>query len=94
VQRRIFIGDEIMVMYFEGHNQAQKALQEMDEQSLLEVLDGLYGRDNLSEEYDLDELRQEASRQVRRDFTNPDCSTDENIEFWTKVMEATRNSGC
>jgi len=83
-----------MAMYFEGHDQAQKALLEMDEDSLLDVLDGLYGRDNLSDDPDLEELRQEASRQVRRDFTNPDCSTAENIEFWTKVMEAARNSGC
>ena len=83
-----------MSMYFEGHDQAQKALLEMDEKALLDVLDGLYGRDNLSDEPDLDELRQEASSQVRRDFTNPEDTTTETVEFWTKVMEAARNSGC
>jgi len=82
-----------MAMYFEGLDQAQKALLEMDEDSLLDVLDGLYGRDNLSADYDLAELRQEASRQVRQDFTNPESTTTDSVEFWTKVIEATRNSG-
>jgi hypothetical protein len=83
-----------MTLYFEGHQQAQHALSSMDEQELYEVLDGLYGRAGLSDDPTLDELQQEASRQVRKDFTNPECDTHRQVAFWVKIVEATRNSGC
>jgi len=83
-----------MTMYFEDHQQAQNELRKMDEQALLEVIDGLYGRDCLPEDFGLNELRREAFRQVRQDFKNPEYQDHEQVEFWEKVMEATRNSGC
>jgi len=83
-----------MTMYFEGHQQAQNELKAMSKNELLEVLDYLYGRNCLPEDFDLDELRREASRQVRQDFKNPEYQDHEQVEFWEKVMEATRNSGC
>lgn len=57
----------------EGLNQALEAVALMAEQELLRHLDSLYGRDNLSEELDLDEIRAEANRQTKLNFRKPDA---------------------
>ena len=40
-----------MSMYFEGYQQARQEVQAMNENDLLEYVDGMYGRENLPEDY-------------------------------------------
>jgi len=75
-------------MYYEGHNKAQKNLLKMSINDLLEVIDGLYGRDNIEDEKDKKEVLAEAQRQVRKDFTNIESSTYKSVSFWTSVISA------
>lgn len=77
-----------MALYYEGYDQAVVALQTMNEQELYEVLDTLYGRDQLPDDPDIEDLRREAGRQVREDFTDHSDPKHQEIEFWCKIMNA------
>jgi hypothetical protein len=78
-----------MSYYHEGHNVARAWV--MDEsrtgEELLEQLDTLYWRENLSENYTMEELRLEALAQVRVDFTDYSSPEYERARFWIGVRE-------
>jgi len=75
-------------MYFEGYDKAKAEVAKMDEAALLEQIDTLFGRDNLPENYTLEELRAEAQDQTRRDFTDTSSKEYEMVEFYTKLHKA------
>lgn len=77
-----------MSMYYPGYREAQATVARMNEQELLAQLDALYGRDNLPENYTIDELRIEAYEQVKRDFTDTSSKEYQDVQFWTKVHKA------
>lgn len=77
-----------MALFYEGYDQAIAELQAMDEQELFDKLDTLYGRDNLPDHADMEDLRREAERQVREDFTDHSDPRHQEIDFWRKVMNA------
>lgn len=63
-------------LYFPGVNEALERLDGKDESALLEVLDTLYGRENLRFGATHAEILAEARRQVRKDFENPAAAAD------------------
>lgn len=81
-----------MSMYYEGYNKARDAVAAMDESELLDYLDDLYGRDNLSENFTLDDLRLEAYSQCRKDFTDVSSKEYEIVSFYKKLHAARKQS--
>lgn len=77
-----------MAMYYEGYDKARTAVANMDEAALLSQLDALYGRDNLADDYTLEELRNEVYAQVKREFTDTSSKEYELVEFYTKLHRA------
>lgn len=77
-----------MALYYEGYREAADAANEMDLEGLLSVLDTLYGRDNLSYGDEIEEVRAEALRQIKKNFTDTSSSEYELFQFWTEVREA------
>jgi len=81
-----------MAYYYEGYQEARKALLDADLETLLQHVDTLYGRDNIEDESDIEEVRREALRQCQKDFT--DTSSEEyksstaTVNFWTNVIKA------
>lgn len=83
-----------MPMYYEGYQQARDEVSKMSMSDLLDYLDALYGRDNLPENYTLEELRREAHDQCRRDFTDTSSREFETVDFYTKLHKAMKESKC
>ena len=77
-----------MSMFYEGYDKARSAIAVMDEADLLSQIDALYGRDNLPENYTLEELRLEAYAQTKRDFTDESSKEFEMVDFYTKLHRA------
>lgn len=60
-----------MAYYFNGYSDARAHVAEITTQEeLLAVLDPLYGRDNLKFGATLEDIRDEAYRQLEREFTD------------------------
>lgn len=57
--------------YYDGHQNALSAVNRMNITELYFHIDGLYGRDRLSANPSLDELRSEAIRQTNLDWLDP-----------------------
>lgn len=76
-----------MAYYHEGYTEARAWAMDLErtEEELLEQLDTLYGRDNLPEEYTLEDLRSETLRQVQRDFTDYSSPEYQRAEFWRNM---------
>jgi anaerobic ribonucleoside-triphosphate reductase len=81
-----------MSMYFEGYNDALKSALRMNEQELYELIDSLFGRENLTESPDIHELRSEAIRQIREDFTNKNSREYADVKFYTKLHSAMKGT--
>jgi hypothetical protein len=81
-----------MSLYYPGYQQAREAIQSMDEQELLQTIDSLMGRNNLLENYTLEELRSEALVQCREDFTDKNSTEYEMINFYTNLHKAMKAS--
>ena len=77
-----------MSLYYEGYDKAREAISKMDEADLLVQIDALFGRDNLPENYTLEELRLEAYAQTKRDFTDTSSHEFEMVDFYTKLHRA------
>lgn len=77
-----------MSMYYEGYQQAREEVSKMSMSELLGYLDALYGRDNLPEDYTLEQLRLEAYDQCKRDFTDTSSPEFEQVEFYKKLHRA------
>lgn len=72
--------------YYPGYQEANYVVQKMSEQELLDHIDGLYGRDNLPENYTLEDLRREAIEQTRKDFLTPEGKQQQ--DDWTAYGKA------
>lgn len=71
-----------MAVYYEGYTEARDKVLKMDEGELLDVLDNLYGRDTLPDDFTLDDLQSEALEQVRREWTDTSSKEYEQVQFW------------
>ena len=61
-----------MGMYFDGYSEARESVKSMDLTALLEQIDTLYGRNNLHYGDEIEDIRQEAFRQLKDEFTDRD----------------------
>ena len=77
-----------MGMYYPGYSQAIAKMQTADLDELLAQIDALFGRDNLRYGATIEEVRAEAIRQTREEFTDRNSPEYEQAEFWRKVVEA------
>lgn len=77
-----------MAMYFEGYAEARREVQKMNEQKLLDYIDSLFGRENLPESFTLEQLRNEALAQCRREFTDTTSAEYETVDFYTRLHAA------
>lgn len=76
-----------MALYFEGYTEAIQAVQNMSLEELLAQIDILYGRDNLKYGDGIEEVRQEALSQLKREFTNTDSEEYKTLQFYTGLFE-------
>jgi hypothetical protein len=77
-----------MALFHEGYAEARAAIAEMNEADLLAQIDALFGRDNLPENYTIEELRLEAYDQTRREFTDTTSREFELVDFYTRLHRA------
>jgi hypothetical protein len=79
-----------MSYYHEGYNEARAWVtdESRTEEELLEQLDTLCGRENLSEGYTMEELRLEALDQTARDFTDYSSPQYQEVQFWGAIHKA------
>lgn len=59
-------------MYYPGYEKAFSDLRKKNDDELLQVLDELFGRDNLPENYTHGDLFDEAYRQMREEWMTPE----------------------
>lgn len=75
--------------YYEGYQEARTAVRNMTDTELLGHIDSLYGRDNLPDDYNREDLLMEALAQTALDFETPDGREDRQwAERYTKAMIA------
>jgi len=77
-----------MSYFLPGYSEARARFQTAPLGECLSLIDDLFGRDNLDDESDLDEVRAEALRQLREEFTDRESEEFERADFWTKVVLA------
>ena len=77
-----------MALYYEGYSEAISNVRAAEMPDLLRHLDGLYGRDNVKDINDIEEVRREALRQMKEDFTDKDSEEYKTVSFWQKVINA------
>jgi len=82
-----------MPLFYEGFGKARDAVYNMDREELLDYIDGLYGRDNLSEDFTFEELQGEALLQCKKDFTDENSPEYEQVQFYTKLYKAMKEQG-
>lgn len=81
-----------MPLYYEGFYEARQSIFNMDREDLLDYIDGLYGRDNLSEGFTFEELQREALMQCKKDFTDTSSNEYEQVQFYIKLYGAMKES--
>jgi len=77
-----------MSMYFEGYSEAREEIKKMSEDDLLGYIDDMYGRENLPEDYTVEDLRLEALNQCKRDFTDTSSNEYDLVMFYSKLHRA------
>lgn len=77
-----------MGLYYEGFRKAQQEIQNADLNELLRHIDGLYGRDNIEDESDIKEVRTEALRQCKEDFTDKASPEYSMVGFYNDLLKA------
>lgn len=77
-----------MSLYYDGYTQAKNAVLEMTEEELLSYIDGLWGRENLPENYSPEDLLYEVLEQCKKDFTDTSSKGFEIVDFYTKLNKA------
>lgn len=83
-----------MALHYEGFGEAiEWVKQQTDIDVLLNYIDGLYGRDNIEDEADLDEVRGEAINQCREEFTDKSSKEYSLVEFHLKLYQAETRRG-
>lgn len=70
---------------------AQRVRAMLFKADLLDVIDSLYGRENLPDDATVEQIRDEAVRQVHRDFRNPAGPWDY-VETMGKIALAQRRA--
>lgn len=79
-----------MSYYYPGYYEARENVQTMDLDSLLSLIDALYGRDNLKYGDTVEDVRAEALHQLDREFTDTSSEEYKRREFWRAVMKTNR----
>jgi len=77
-----------MALYYEGYSEAISSVWAAEIPELLRHLDCLYGRDKVKDINNIEEVRREALRQVKEDFTDKDSEEYKTVSFWQKVINA------
>ena len=73
--------------YYEGYQQAREAVNNMSDFARLELIDGLFGRDNLLEDYTSSELKYEALRQLKEEWLTPEGKEErDNLLSYAKAL--------
>lgn len=81
-----------MSLYREGFGEAYAWVkQETDISALLDYIDALYGRDNIEDESDFDEVRNEALEQCRKEFMDTSSNEYSLVEFHVKLHQASHS---
>ena len=73
-----------MSYYYPGYAEAMEKVRQMDRDQLLRQIDSLYGRDNLKFGDGIDEIREEALRQTREEFTDKHSDEYERTQHYVK----------
>ena len=81
-----------MSRHYPGYDEARAKVQKMPLNELIDLIDDLEGRANLEYLATIDEVREEALRQLDREWTDPDAAKeiDERVAFHKAVGEALR----
>ncbi len=84
-----------MPLHYEGYQETRKSVQAItNETELLELLDDLFGRDSLPEDYDFFDLKNEALGQLDKEWRTPEGrKREETTQFWLNVMAAKQRYG-
>lgn len=77
-----------MGLYHEGYSDALRRVDDMTEAECLDVLDNLFGRDNLKYGDGIEELKAETRRQLEREFRNDADPNWGLVETMTKIHRA------
>lgn len=77
-----------MPLHYEGYYESRQGVLKMTHAQLLDLIDSLYGRGNLDDDYDTNELREEALAQHNSEWTDTSSPEYEQVQFWTKVAKA------
>jgi hypothetical protein len=80
-----------MSKYYDGMSEALDNIELMDKSDLLDYIDGLYGRDRLGGDFSNGELKEEARRQVRLDYTKPMTESDKADQaYYAAIVKSIR----
>jgi hypothetical protein len=79
-----------MALFYEGYTKAIEAVRKMNRTQLLDHIDGLFGRDNLPDDFTDNDLVEEALTQTKEEFTNKSSPEYEQITFWINVINSSR----
>lgn len=78
-----------MTLYYAGFNEALDWVKKQtDIEELLNYIDTLYGRDNIEDVSDFDEVFGEAIRQCRESFTDKSSNEYSLAQFHVKLYQA------
>ena len=74
-----------MPLFFEGYSAARETLLNANLDKCLAAVDSLWGRENIEDITNLEEVRAEALWQQKREFTDTASCEYERQKFWLKV---------
>jgi len=66
-----------MKRFYDGYWQSREQVMNLSEEEYLQLIDALYGRENLPDNYTLEQLKQEALEQHKQEWTTPDGKKQE-----------------
>lgn len=82
-----------MSLYYEGFNDSfEWVKQQTDIDELLQYIDGLQGRDQIDDESDFEQVRAEAIRQCKEEFTDKSSNEYSLVQFHVKLYQASRGA--
>jgi hypothetical protein len=82
-----------MPLYYPGYSEAKASVATMSLEQLLNLIDDLYGRDNLKFGDTVEDVRAEAYRQIEREFTDTSSKEYKDRDYWRKIGESMRGHG-
>lgn len=81
-----------MPYFYPGYTESRNKVQKYTDNQLLDLLDALYGRDNLEPNYTHEELLSEALQQHKEEWTDKKSSEYNQAQFWIKLNRAYRRN--